>query len=172
VRGIPAFNVVECLRQGAKLMERWGGHSQAGGFSVPTACVDELRETLTAWADERLAGVDLRPVFEADTEIPLGTLRGPEIKLLPYFEPCGQENPTPVLVSRRVAVMSARTMGAEGKHLRLKVKDGPVTWDAVAFGMGHAAPRAGSRVDLLYTVGADRRGFGMELQIKDLASAV
>lgn len=171
VRSIRELDAVRCLAQGGDLLERWGGHSQAGGFTVRTAHLPRLKDQLCAWVGNELAGADLRPTFTADLDVPLSQIRGPEVRWLPYFEPCGQDSPTPVFISRRVPVMKSWTVGADGRHLRLKLREGVATWDAVAFDMGHALPRPGSRVDLLYTLAPDRRGFGMELRLLDFAPA-
>ncbi|MFN8558202.1 MAG: hypothetical protein U0531_12970 [Dehalococcoidia bacterium] len=101
----------------------------------------------------------------------MGELRGDTLRWLTRFEPCGQENPVPVFVSRNVLVAKSWTVGADGRHLRLKLREGPVAWEAVAFDLGPQAPRAGERIDLLYSVAEDRRGFGLELQVKDFAPA-
>ncbi len=169
VRSIREVDVVRCLSQGDTIMERWGGHSQAGGFSVRTDRVGELKAVLGDWVRRELAGQEPRPVFEADVETPLSSLGVAELQWLPRFEPCGQENPTPMFVSRRVPVMRSWTVGAEGRHLRLKLRDGPITWDAVGFNLGHAQPRPGARVDLLYSVVPDRRRNGLELHVQDFA---
>ena len=58
-----------------------------------------------------------------------------------------------------------RTMGGDGQHLRLKLKDRGVTWDALAFNQGAsgqdakgAVPTPGDgAIDLVYTIGVDRR---------------
>jgi single-stranded-DNA-specific exonuclease len=171
VRSIREMDAVRCLAQGDALMERWGGHSQAGGFSAHTDRVPRLKAVLSEWASRELEGVDLRPAFEADLEVPLAQIRAADLRWLPYFEPCGQENPAPAFVSRGVPVMKSWTVGADGRHLRLKLRDGVTTWDAVAFNLGHAAPRPGTRIDLLYSIAPDRRGFGMELRLRDFAPA-
>jgi hypothetical protein len=73
-------------------------------------------------------------------------------------------------LSREVLVADARPLGQEGKHLRLKLKDGAVTWPAIAFGLGQAQVKAGQRLDVVYSLGADRAGEGrLELRVKDLA---
>jgi single-stranded-DNA-specific exonuclease len=169
VRSIPEMSAVECLSQGADLLERWGGHRQAGGFTVRTDRLPSLKAVLSTWAAEHLAGVDLRPALVADLETPLAELQGPDLQHLPYFEPCGQDNPTPTFVSRGVPVLSARAMGREGRHLRLRLGLGRRVWDAVGFDLGHTAPAPGARVDIVYTVTADRRGTTLELRLLDYA---
>lgn len=168
-RSIPEFDVVACLAQGGDLMERWGGHTQAGGFTVRTERVAELRDVFTAWAHRQLDHVDLRPTLDIDMETPLAEIRGREIQWLQYFEPCGQENPTPVFLSRRVMVADSRLVGPGNKHLRLKLRDGTATWPAMAFDMGEARPRPGERIDVVYTFAKDRGGLGLQLHIKDFA---
>ncbi|MFN8558203.1 MAG: hypothetical protein U0531_12975 [Dehalococcoidia bacterium] len=68
VRGIPEIDVVRCLAQGGKLMERWGGHSQAGGFTVRTENLPALKSVLSAWAAAELSHFDLQPALDADLE--------------------------------------------------------------------------------------------------------
>jgi single-stranded-DNA-specific exonuclease len=171
-RSIPELDVWRCLSQADDLLQRWGGHSQAGGFTVATSNLPALKDRLSRWVERELEGFELQPALTADLEYPLRSLRGDVIALLPYFEPCGQENPKPVLISRRVLVMRSWTVGAEGRHLRLKLRDGQgsATWDAVGFGLGHALPRPGTAVDVLYTLGRDRRGMS-ELHLQDFAPA-
>ena len=53
---------------------------------------------------------------------------------LAKFEPCGYGNPAPVLASRHLRVNDWRTVGGEGKHLKLSLTDGRFTQDAIAFG--------------------------------------
>ena len=171
-RSIPELDMWRCLSQGDDLLERWGGHSQAGGFTVATANLPALKDRLSRWVERQLEGFDLQPALTADLEYPLRAFSRQDIAMLPSLEPCGQENPKPVFISRRVPVMKSWTVGTEGRHLRLKLRDGQgaVTWDAVGFGLGHALPRPGTAVDLIYTLGRDRRGMS-ELHLQDFAPA-
>jgi len=92
--------------------------------------------------------------------------------------PFGQANPEPTFLSRGVEVVECRTMGDDGQHLRLKLADrhgegGRVTWPAVAFGLGEADVREGQRLDVVYSLAADRRAdaLALELRVKDVAPA-
>jgi len=61
-------------------------------------------------------------------------------------------------------------MGANGEHLRLRLRDGQATWPAVAFGVGEQDVVPGARLDAVYTFSADRRSNGaMELRLLDFA---
>jgi len=168
-RSIPEFDIMGALSRQADLLVRYGGHPRAAGFTVANANLPALKEGLLEQAARELAGVELSPPLAIDAELPLGRLRGEDIRWLQHFQPYGQGNPDPTFLSRGVFVAEVRLLGNNGQHLRLKLKDGPVTWPAIAFGMGERAVEAGQRVDVVYSLASDRRGNGtLELRIKDL----
>ena len=116
-------------------------------------------------AEEKLRGQEMEPRRDVDEVIPLGSLPLDTYRLIRTLEPFGEGNPTPVFLSCGVQVVNVRTMGSDGQHLRLKLKDKGVTWDAVAFNQGTpgqdgkgAVPTPGDgAIDLVYTIGVDRR---------------
>jgi len=174
-RSIPEFDIVDSLRRQETLLVRFGGHRLAAGFTVASENLRALKQALLEQAAEALAGMELYPVLDIDAEVPLARLRGEEIRWLHRFAPHGQGNPEPTFLSRGVLAVEARPIGTDGRHLRLKLKDadarsGPVTWPAVGFDLGEAAPEPDQRVDVVYSLAVDRRrGDALELRVKDLA---
>ncbi|MCJ7511166.1 MAG: single-stranded-DNA-specific exonuclease RecJ [Dehalococcoidia bacterium] len=169
-RSIPEFNIVAALGRQAHLLVRYGGHARAAGFTVANANLLALKEGLMGQAASELAEAELSPALAIDAELPLSHLRGEDIRWLQRFQPHGQGNPEPTFLSRGVFVAEARLLGNNGQHLRLKLKDGPVTWPAIAFDMGERAVEAGQRVDVVYSLASERRSDdALELRIKDLA---
>ncbi|MEX0800659.1 MAG: single-stranded-DNA-specific exonuclease RecJ [Dehalococcoidia bacterium] len=176
-RSIPEFDITGALRGCAELLERFGGHRAAAGFTARNEKLPPLKEGLLRRAEEELSGVELVATIEIDAALALGALRGREIRFLSQMAPFGEANPEPTFLSRGVEVVEARTMGEDGKHLRLKLRDANgqgtrVTWPAVAFGLGEAEVRKGDRIDVVYSLAADRRGEGtaLELRVKDIAA--
>lgn len=165
-RTIPEFDIVTAIRSEKELLVRHGGHRAAAGFTIRNENIPLFRERLVNYAAERLDGHDLRPVIDVDAEAPLQALNGIEIKGLSRFEPCGEGNQRPVLLSRRVELRDWKRIGADESHLRVRVKDGPVTWPGIAFRQGDA--ELAPEVDIVYTLGRDLNG-GVELEILDLA---
>ncbi len=135
-RSIPEFDIVSALADCRDLLTRFGGHRQAAGFVVPESNVDRLRNMLLEIADRELEGVDLRPVINVDTEFPLSSLSGETYKVISRMAPFGQGNQVPTFLSRNVKVMESRRVGGAGDHLKLKLRDGGVVWDAIAFDLG------------------------------------
>ncbi len=169
-RSIPGFDIVAALRRQAGLLVRFGGHAMAAGFTVANEDLPALKRALLEYAGEELAAMELWPSLEIDAEVPLARLRGEEIRWLQSFAPHGPGNPEPTFLSRDVLVVEAWPVGNDGQHLRLKLKDGPVTWPAMAFDLGEMASETGRRVDVVYSLVVDRRRKDeLELRVKDLA---
>ncbi len=173
-RSIPEFNITEALERCKHLLIRFGGHAAAAGFTVATADLEELRQRLQAIAAEKLAGVELRPTLDIDIEVPLEEVDWAKQGLLALVEPCGVDNPQPVLMSPDVQVSDVRAMGADRKHLKLTLRDERgVSWDAVYFRHGDLLGEVAGRVDVAYTLEINEWNFEKRLQIhvQDLRAA-
>ena len=169
-RSIPEFDITAALRTCPALMVRFGGHRAAAGFTAENTNLPALKEALVARAAQELAGVELVPVLDIDAAVPLSRVNGDLIASLARLAPFGMGNPEPVFLSRGLEVTDVRTMGADGEHLRLRLRDGQVTWPAVAFGIGDSDIEPGARLDAVYTFSADRGSNGaMELHVLDFA---
>jgi single-stranded-DNA-specific exonuclease len=169
-RSIPSFDIVRALRKEKELLVRHGGHRAAAGFTVRNEHVDELRERLVNTAAEVLSEDDLQRELLIDCEAPLSALTGLEVKGLMRFEPCGQGNPAPRLLARNVRVLRSRTVGADGEHLQLTVKDGPMTWPAIAFRQGETD--LPPEIDIVYSLSREWGSAQLKLEIHDFAPAI
>jgi single-stranded-DNA-specific exonuclease len=175
-RSIPVYDITAGLRHCGDLFERYGGHHQAGGFTIRNENLEELERRLTEHAGVALLGHDLAPTIEIDAEVPLNQLRSQEIRWLGKLQPYGMANAEPVFLSRDVMVAEARGVGEGSKHLRLKLRSGNVVWPAICFGWEGEMPVDGSRIDLVYTLSTDRygpsgEGGALQLMVQDLAIA-
>jgi single-stranded-DNA-specific exonuclease len=185
-RSIREFDITGALRGCAELLERFGGHRAAAGFTARNEKLASLKEGLLRQAEEALAEVELVPTIDIDAALPLWALRGREIRLISQMGPFGEGNPEPTFLSRGVEALECRAVGSDGQHLRLKLRDahdggGRVTWPAIAFGLGEAGVREGQCLDVVYSLAADRgdpstgslagqAGQAMELRVKDVAA--
>ncbi len=166
-RSIPAFDIVRAIRKEKGLLLKHGGHRAAAGFTVRNEHVDLLRDRLMNTAAEMLAPEDRRKVFDIDAEVPLREITGLDVKGLIAFEPCGQENPRPTLLSRRVTVVRSRLAGAEQDHVWMLVKDGALTWPAMAF--RQAESDLPSEIDIVYCFSRQFGSDQLQLEILDFA---
>jgi single-stranded-DNA-specific exonuclease len=166
-RSIPGFDIIAAIRREKALLVRHGGHRAAAGFTVRNEDLPLLKERLLNTAAEMLDGTMLRPVVDVDAEAPLSAIAGIEIKGLMQFEPCGQGNPKPVLMSRGVQLKDAKPVGADKQHLKVVFKDGPATWHGIAFRRANAD--LAERMDVVYTLGHDLDGQRLQIEVLDMA---
>ncbi len=151
-RSIPEFNIIQALTECGSLFTQFGGHSQAAGFSMPTGNLAELEQCLLRQAEKELAGLDLRPQIEIDVVVNLRELGGNTFPMLQKLAPFGSGNPEPVFLSRKVDLLDCAAIGNDGCHLKLKLKQGGVVWDGVAFGLGSCLNELSSPVDIVYNL--------------------
>jgi single-stranded-DNA-specific exonuclease len=169
-RSIPEFHIAQAFDECAGLLEQHGGHRMAGGFTIRNENLPAFRDQLLAIAQRELEGVELVPILDIDLEVGLREVDWATQALAEQMEPCGEGNPRPLFLSRRVQLREARTVGEEGRHLRLLLTDGRAVWDGIGFGLGSWAGRLGDRVDIVYTIEVnewndERR---LQLNVQDL----
>jgi single-stranded-DNA-specific exonuclease len=173
-RSIPEFNITEALDECKDLLVRHGGHAAAAGFTVRNENLAELVAKLKALAAAALGDRDLRPALSADAELSLTQIRPNLLTLLDELEPTGYGNPEAAFVSRGVRVKTSRTVGGEGRHLKLLLEDEKgFTHDAIGFRLGHLLPELPDRVDVLfaYEVNEYNGRIGYQLNLKDIRPA-
>ena len=171
-RSISEFDITGALRTCPELMIRFGGHRAAAGFTADNDKLPALKEALLREAANGLADVELAPFIDIDAALDLRHMNGALIGLLSRLAPFGCANPEPTFLSRNVEIADTKTIGEDGGHLRLRLRDGRVTWPAIAFGMGERDVRTGQRVDIVYSFCSDRgSNGGLELRVRDMAPA-
>ncbi len=136
-RSIPEFHILNALDECADFLTRHGGHAQAAGFTIPMKNLDNFKQKLGAIASRELTDYDLQPILSIDAEVEIINLTMELAELLRKLEPLGTGNPEPVFVATRLRVSEKRRVGNEGKHLKLRLSDGPNSFDAIAFGFGN-----------------------------------
>lgn len=150
-RSIPQFDITKALDECAGLLVRHGGHAQAAGFTVLNENIDALRTKLREMAVVQLDGQDLRPTLEIDAMVDANQVSEQLLEELALLEPTGYMNAAPVFMMENAYIPECRTVGKEGRHLKLKVqRAGRPPLDAIAFGLGEWAEHLPAHVDLAY----------------------
>ena len=150
-RSIPEFDITAALDECADLLIRHGGHAMAAGFTVDNGNVDLLRETLQAKASQALEHRQLRPRLELDLEIDLEQVTEELVQELDALEPTGHRNPPVSFMSRDLRVASCRSVGQDGKHLKLRLRgSGGQSIDAIGFGLGDWARQMPRQIDAAF----------------------
>jgi single-stranded-DNA-specific exonuclease len=172
-RSIPEFHITDALDRCADLLVRHGGHAAAAGFTVRNENLPELKERLQDLASAQLGGLHLRPVLHADLDLPLVELRPELLQYIEALQPTGYGNRQAAFISRDLKVSSYRLIGKDGKHLRLVVSDGRITYDAVAFNQGYWVEAMPATIDILYSYEVNEYNgrTNLQLNVRDLRPA-
>ena len=167
------FHITRALEAVSDLLLHYGGHASAAGFTVRTEALPALQARLMEEAAHGLeAAAPEPPPLRPDAETALHDLSWDVYHLFQRLAPFGVGNPPPLLLSRGVHLVSARAVGKDGDHLKLRLADGEGNlWDGIAFGQGALAERLGRRVDLAYRLHRNewRGRISLELEIEAIA---
>ena len=151
-RSYGGFNLFTALTSLAPLLESYGGHELAAGFTISRSNIPEFRTRMCALASEFYAGDGPRTVLDVDCSIPaeLLTVRG--IESLNALEPCGNGCPKPVLMTENLTVDRISMVGG-GKHMRLRLRQGRHYLNGIYFSAAAEAQsiQPGDLVDVAYT---------------------
>lgn len=132
-RSVQGFNLHACITSCADLLVRFGGHAMAAGLSVREENLPELRRRLNEWA-ARECPVLHTPPLTCDLSIHLDRITVESVRRLEQLAPYGADNPTPVFLLEKAVVEGVYPV-SEGKHSRLRLRQGNASIYAVWFGM-------------------------------------
>ena len=121
-RSTPSINLFEIMEKHSYLFERFGGHSQAAGLTIPTKNISEFKNLLSK-AVAQLSGEETQSFLEVDMEVPLSYWNVENVKQLKILEPFGEGNPSPLFVARGLRISDFITVGQTNQHLKFWLKD-------------------------------------------------
>ena len=150
-RSYGGFNLFSSLNTLAPLLESYGGHEMAAGFTISKGNVPAFRQEICRLAREFYNDNTLRTVLDADCIIPPEMLTVPNIDALCQLEPCGNGCPKPVLVTEAMVIERISTVG-NGRHIRLRLRSGRHQLSGIWFSSGNelASLEQGDLVDVAY----------------------
>ena len=168
-------NLFHLLTQCQDLLEGFGGHAMAAGFTVREENIPALECRLRQLVLEEQAGEELPSLLDIDAAVLPQELTVEAVEALDALEPCGAGNPRPVLVLTGAHVISAAQVG-RGRHLKLRLEGRGVPLDAIFFSVdgSELGLTPGCRVDVaFYPQINDFRGVrSVQLQVVDLRHAM
>ena len=162
-RSVRDFNILDALKSEKvwPLFSRrsdgsvvCGGHAFAAGFEVPEKNLNDLRKELNAYAEKVLNGeIEERKVYDLDAGLLVSQLDENTYKYISKLAPFGSGNPEPMFLVRNAIVEKVEKVGADGKHLKLKIKSEKThsknIVSAIAWRKGDMAPAVGDKIDLI-----------------------
>ena len=150
-RSYGGFNLFSALSSQAHLLESYGGHELAAGFTIRKGNIPAFRQALCRMAEEYYAHGESRTMLDVDCVIPPEMLTLPGIASLNKLEPCGNGCPKPILVMEKMTIERCGQVGG-GRHLRLRLRNGQTAINAIYFSATEesASVRQGDVVDVAF----------------------
>lgn len=137
-RSVKDFDIYEIIDACSDLLEHFGGHKFAAGLSLKPENYTLFRKRFEQLVTEKLGGIDLFPVIEIDSKLPLGTINSRFYSILRQFAPFGPGNMAPLFMTEGVVdAGGSRIVGKN--HLKLCVVHPEITggpFSAIAFQQG------------------------------------
>jgi single-stranded-DNA-specific exonuclease len=186
-RSIRPFHLLEAVESSSGLFTRYGGHSHACGFAMPSANVARLRAELDAFARTRLTASDFDPVLDVEAELDLTEITPALFQVLSLLEPYGAGNHEPAFSARNVRLIASPKI-LKDKHIKLKLKANGnaggeelrtekrelrTVFDALGWNMAERLQQspllAGDAIDIAFTIGHNHHPDfgGLELSLRD-----
>ena len=131
-RSYGGFNLFAALTTLSPLLESYGGHELAAGFTISREQIPAFREQICTLAAGYYSDATPRTVLDIDCAITpeLLTIRG--IESLGSLEPCGNGCPKPVLMMQNLTVDRISLVG-NGRHMRLRLRSQHHSINAIYF---------------------------------------
>ncbi len=150
-RSYGGFNLFASLTALSGLLESYGGHELAAGFTIHRNNITAFRTEICTLAAGYYSDDTPRTTLDVDCAIPAEMFTVHGIDALNALEPCGNGCPKPVLMMENLTVDRISPVGA-GRHLRLRLRQGRNYLNAIYFSAGNEADSIapGDLVDIAF----------------------
>lgn len=174
-RSYGGFNLFHALEQCEDLLEGFGGHELAAGFTILEENIPAFRARMAQLAAQYTAEHQITSTLRVDADLADAELLTLEnVDDLARLEPFGTGNPQPVFSLTGVTVNAITPVG-KGRHTRLKVSRGDRHFDAILFSCPpeETGLTAGGRADLAFhaQINVFRSNRSVQLTIVDWKAA-
>ncbi len=151
-RSYGGFHLFSSLEKLSDLLENYGGHDLAAGFTIRRENIDAFREQMTSLAGEFYASGEQATALEIDCAVPPELLTFSNVQRLDDLEPCGAACPRPVFYLDGLRIEQLSEVGGN-KHLKLRLRRGNQCFNAIFFSMNalRSAVCEGDTVEVAFT---------------------
>ena len=150
-RSHSGFNLFSSLTTLSPLLESYGGHELAAGFTITRSNIPEFRRQICALAADLYQDDTPRTSLDIDCAIPAELLTIKGIESLNVLEPCGNGCPKPVMMIKNMTIDRISMVGG-GRHMRLRLRSGRTVLNAIYFSANPetASIQTGDTVDVAF----------------------
>ena len=150
-RSYGGFNLFSALTTLSDLLESYGGHELAAGFTISRENIPAFRKQVSALAARYYQDDIPRTQLDVDCAVTPDILTVKGIDALAALEPCGNGCPKPVLMMENLIIDRISLVG-NGRHTRLRLRHGRNYMNAIYFSCtpDGASIQPGDAVDVAF----------------------
>ncbi len=150
-RSIKGFHITDAISQVSGLLERFGGHAQAAGFTLSESNIEEFSERLLAIVEKEINKNDLEKTLNIDLELKNDEINFDTIEEIEKFAPFGFGNKQPLVLLRRLIVCNLKLVGSASSHLKVTFENEGQYIDAIGFNLAdyYSKIKQGDKVDIV-----------------------
>jgi single-stranded-DNA-specific exonuclease len=165
-RSLKVFDIHAALESCSDLLETFGGHQLAAGFTIREDRIEQLRERLNRVATDLIREDELVPELKIDGVVALDEIDDKLVAELDRFRPLGAGNPRPVFACEGVEPVGTVSVIRES-HIKFTVRQNEACRAVIGFGMAdfESAVRGANRLDIAFAPRVNRWGDRQKIQL-------
>lgn len=165
-RSVPVFNLNNALANTSRYLTGFGGHELAAGLSAKKENIEPFRKAINEFAmgnEDMAKAMDLN----VDCLLDLDEINVESVLQIDFLAPFGNGNESP-LFAVKDAVITAVYPVSDGKHMRIKFRQGNNYAQGIMFNMPMAAfaYKIGDHIDICFSLSVYRGDFGQSVSMK------
>ena len=173
-RSVTGFDVYKAIENCRHLLDNFGGHTYAVGFSLKVENIDEFSRCFEEYVAQNILHEQTEPIIEIESELNFKDITRKFFLDLKRFAPHGPDNPKPVFCTYNVYDYgTSKVVGRRQEHIKLELVDNnsSTVINGIAFGQSEQARYIKSKqsFDICYTLEDNTYKHGeVQLQIESI----
>ncbi len=173
-RSVTGFDVYKAIESCRHLLDNFGGHTYAAGFSLKVENIAEFARTFEEYVTGNILPEQTDPIIEIEAELNFQDITRKFFADLKKFAPHGPDNPKPIFCTYNVYDYgTSKVVGRRQEHIKLELVDNKSSnvINGIAFGQSEQAKYIKSKqsFDICYTLEDNTYKHGeVQLQIESI----
>ena len=165
-RSVASFNLHRALEQTKEWLVRYGGHELAAGLTIEEENLENFRRAINDVANDVTALAKTESLY-VDCCATAGEISVESVSQMSALAPFGNGNSNPLFMVENVQITGIYPV-SDGKHIRLKVKDGSNFLQGVMFNVSpkEFAYNIGDYIDLTANLSIYESSMGSMVSVK------
>ncbi len=157
-RSVPGMDITALISANADLLDRYGGHAMAAGFSIRKERLPDFRRALMASVSQFLQqNTPEAERITVDAVLPLWELSRPGfVELLQQFRPFGLQNPPLQFLAENLYLLESVPIGRNQNHRRISCSTQKLSRHSIVWWNSVDLPLPPEQFDLIYQVSVSR----------------